>query len=104
MGFSCTPRPYFFFMCLNAMDECVTSVGLCFKVINAISTLILEACSIYHVANLHIVNFFRKFVVNCITSFIKHTCEAKPTTLKRPSLGEGLRITCLVLTIIEAQN
>ena len=28
-------------------------------------------------------------------------CEAKPTTLKRPSPGEGLRITCLVLTIEE---
>ena len=31
-------------------------------------------------------------------------CEAKPTTLKRPSPGEGLRITCLVMTIKETQN
>jgi hypothetical protein len=31
-------------------------------------------------------------------------CEAKPTTLKRPSPGEGLRITCFVPTIVEAQN
>ena len=31
-------------------------------------------------------------------------CEAKPTTLKHPSPGEGLRITCLVSTIKEAQN
>ena len=29
-------------------------------------------------------------------------CEAKPTTLKRPSPSEGVRITCLLSTIVEA--
>ena len=29
------------------------------------------------------------------------TCEAKPTTLKRPSPGEGLRIICFVPIIVE---
>jgi hypothetical protein len=33
---------------------------------------------------------------------LKANCEAKPTTLKRPSPGVGLRVTCLVSTNVEA--
>lgn len=31
-------------------------------------------------------------------------CEAKPTTLKLPSPGDGLRTTCVISTIVEAWN
>ena len=34
----------------------------------------------------------------------QRSCEAKLTTLKRPSPGEGLRVTCLMLTTIGTWN
>ena len=38
------------------------------------------------------------------SSWLRARCEAKPTTLMRPSPGDSLRITCMISTIIEAWN
>ena len=37
-----------------------------------------------------------------ITFYVACHCETKPTPLKRPTLGEGLRTTCLISTNVEA--
>ena len=49
-----------------------------------------------------IVQIIVVFDLSMCTLGTMYVCEAKPTTLKRPSPGEGLRITCFVPTIVEA--